>query len=201
MSQRIEVKPFGFSLTHEVPSTEQEYNALAPTRKDAMLEDAVLNIEYRGVFPEFRDALCSHLEKVTGVAREELDGSTEEKPVYESEGKYLARVVAEKYAGDKATFVAEHQAKAQEIIDGIKFDPSVKERSSDGPAIGKKDLAMAKELLERGEGMVAKVAAALAERLGRTVATDEKGLARAFADHRRAEAAKLEAATKASLGM
>lgn len=196
----IKVYPAGFELNHSVPETVEEYNSLAPTRKDAALEDAVANIEYRGVFPEFRDALADHVEADSGIERA-ITGGTEEKPVYESEGKYLAKVIAGKFGGDKDAFVAHYAAKAQEILDGIKFDPSATERKSDGPAIGKRDLALAKELITRGEAKVAQVAAILGQKLGRAVATDEKSLARAFADNRRAEAKKVEDAQKAELGL
>ena len=59
----------------------------------------------------------------------------------------------------------------------------------------------AKELIKRGDAKVAEVAGLLARKLGREVATDEKSLARAFADNRRAEAEKIANAQKAEFGM
>jgi len=197
--QNIKVYPAGFELNHSVPETAEEYNALAPNRQNAVLEDAVANVEYRGVFPEFRDALCDHIEADSGIER--TNSGTEEKPVYESEGKYFARVQASKFAGNKEAFIAHYAAAAQTILDGIKFDPSVKERKSEGPKVGVNDLKLAKELMTRGEEKVAQVAAILSQKLGREVATDEKSIARAFADNRRAEAAKAAAAQKAELGL
>ena len=69
------------------------------------------------------------------------------------------------------------------------------------PNIGKKDKALAEELVKRGEEKVAQVAAILSAKLGRAVATDVDSLARAFADNRRAEAKKVEEAQKAELGL
>lgn len=197
--QIIKVYPAGFELNHSVPESVEEYGQLAPNRQNAALEDAIANVEYRGVFPEFRDALCDHIEADSGIER--INSGTEEKPSYESEGKYFARVTASKFAGSKEAFVAHYSAAAQTILDGIKFDPSARERKSDGPKIGVNDLKLAKELMGRGEEKVAQVAAILSTKLGREVATDEKSIAKAFADNRRAEAAKAAAAQKAELGL
>lgn len=196
--QNIKVYPAGFELTHSVPETTDEYNALAPKRENAVLVDAVSNVEYRGVFPIFRAKLVEALEKDTGVTL--INSGTEEDPVYESEGKYLKRVIAASGL-TKEAFVAKYTPIAQSILDGIKFDPSVKERTGDGPAIGKRDIANAQELLKRGDTKVAEVAAALATKLGRPVETDEKNLARALADFRRLKAAEQEAKNAAEIGL
>lgn len=196
--QNIKVYPAGFELTHSVPATTDEYNALAPKRENACLVDAVSNVEYRGVFPEFRAKLVEMLEKETGVAL--INSGTEDDPVWESEGKYLKRAVAASGL-TKEAFIAKYTPAAQAILDGIAFDPSVKERTGDGPAIGKNDLKLADELIARGADKVNAVAASLAQKLGREVATDQKSLARALADFRRAKAAEQEKANRNELGI
>lgn len=209
MSQSIKVYPAGFELNANVPSTSEEYNALAPSRANAVLEDAVANVMYRGVFPAFRDKLCDHVEKDTGIKRKtktvKRDGKDVE-VVDESEGKYIARVKAELNIEDE-DFVAKYATVAQTILDGIKFDPSTKERSSEGPKIGKNDLKLATELLAKGGDESNRVAALLGSKLNRVVElTDDaeankNTLARAFGDWRRQQAAEAAAKTKAEFSL
>lgn len=203
MSQRIEVSSLGFKLTKEVPSTVEEYNALAPKREQPCLEDAINNTLYRGTLAEFRGAVLEELGELTGVERAVVKpaATEEDNDVYESEGKWFNRIKASKGIVKNEDLPAEWSAIAQKHMDAAAFDPSAKERSSDGPAIGKKDLAFAKELLSRGEDKVAAVAGQLAAKLGREVATDEKSLARALADYRRAKEAELAAAQKSEFGL
>lgn len=210
MSQVIKVYPAGFELNASVPSTVEEYNGLAPSRANAVLEDAVANVMYRGVFPDFRDKLCAHVEKDTNIKRKtktvKRDGKDVE-VVDESEGKYIARVKAELGIEDE-DFAAKYQADAQTILDGIKFDPSVKERTGgEGPKVGKNDLKLATELLAKGGDEANRVAALLSAKLNRTVDLGEDAdankntLARAFGDWRRQQAAEAAAKTKAELGL
>lgn len=198
MPNVITVSTLGFDLTKAVPSTIEEYNALAPKRENPVLEDAIKNTIYRGTNNVFRDSFLEELEKVTGTPR--INSGTEDSPVWESDGKFFKRIAA---ASNKSMedFRKEHQALAQSCYDAAPFDPSVKERTSDGPAIGKRDIANAQELIKRGDAKVGEVAAALSTKLGRTVATDEKSLARALADFRRQKAAEQEAKNNAELGL
>ena len=199
MSQRISVSSLGFDLTKEVPSTVEEYNTLAK-RESAALEDAINNTLYRGTLAEFRSKFLEELGTLTGVARGIVKPATSEEAddaVYESEGKWYKRILA----SVNNVVPPDWTVLAQRIMDASAFDPSAKERSSDGPAIGKKDLALAQELIKRGESKVAEVAAQLSTKLGRAVATDEKSLARALADYRRAKAAEEEARQKAEFGL
>lgn len=195
---RESVSSLGYSLTKEHPATVEEYNQLAPNRPDACRQDAVASTDYRSVFPIFRDSLLTELGAANGVER--INNGTEEEPKWETEGKWFLRIVA-KSGKSREDFIASTADVAQRHMDAAAFDPSERERKSDGPAIGKKDLAMAQDLIKRGAGKVAEVAAQLGRKLGREVATDEKSLARAFADYRRAKAAELEAAQKAEFGM
>lgn len=206
----IKVYPAGFELSHSVPATVDEYNALAPARVNAVLEDAVANVEYRSVFPEFREKLCSAVEKDTGIKRKTKtvgEGDKAKQVPDESEGKYIARVKAELGLED-ADFCAKYQDVAQSIMDGLKFDPSVKEREGgEGPKIGKNDLKLAKELLTKGSAEAVRVAGLLGAKLNRSVElsddaeSNEKTLARAFGDYRRQKAAEEAQRTKAELGL
>lgn len=206
----IKVYPAGFELNHSVPSSVEEYNSLAPARNNPVLEDAILNIEYRGVFPKFREGLCGVVEKETGIKRKTKtvgEGEKAKQVPDESGGKYLARVQAELGLED-ADFIAKFQDAAQALIDGIKFDPSVAEREGgEGPKIGKNDLKLAKELLAKGGDEPARVAGLLGAKLNRAVTLgdspeeNEKTLARAFGDYRRQKAAEEAQRTKAELGL
>lgn len=206
----IKVYPAGFELTHNVPATVDEYNALAPTRPNAVLEDAVANVEYRSVFPEFREKLCAAVEADTSIKRKTKtvgEGDKAKQVPDESEGKYLARVKAELGLED-ADFCAKYQDTAQSIMDGLKFDPSTAERSGgEGPKIGKNDLKLAKELIAKGVDEVARVAGLLGAKLNRTVDVSgdaesvEKNVARAFGDYRRQKAAEEAARTKAEFAL
>lgn len=193
--QRIQVSSLGFDLTKEVPQTVEEYNALAPKRENAALEDAINNTLYRGTLADFRDAFLTELGILTGVAR--INHGTEEEPQLESEARWYKRILAANGGVVKPEWVT----LAQKHMDAAAFNPAERERKSDGPAIGKRDIALAQELIKRGEGKVAEVAALLAKKLGREVATDEKSLARAFADNRRMEAEKIANAQKAEFGL
>ncbi len=194
----IKVYPAGFELNHEVPADEASYNALAPKRTSAMWEDAVANVEYRGVFPEFRDALAAYITKETGIER--LNTGTAEDPIWESDGKHLKRAIAASGLS-REDFIAKHTPAAQLILDGIKFDPSTQERKGDGPKVGVNDLKLAVETLARGTDKAAQVAAMLGTKLGREVLVDEKSLARAFGDYRRQKAEEAAAAQRSEFGL
>lgn len=209
MSQVIKVYPGGFELNATVPASVDEYNALAPSRANAVLEDAVSNTMYRSVFAEFRAKFASKLEELTGIKRNtktvKKDGKDVE-VIDESEGKYLARVEAASGL-EEADFLAKYQPDAQSILDGIKFDPSTKERSSDGPKVGKNDIKVATELLAKGGNEATRVAGLLGAKLNREVALGDDAeanksiLARAFGDYRRQKAAEQAAETKAEFAI
>jgi hypothetical protein len=149
----------GYELDWNVPQTEQEYDSLAPKRTKPCLEDAILSTWYRGGANKFRDALCTHIEKVTGVAR--INSGTEEKPEWEKEGVYLKRAFAE-YAkargmdpaakATRDTIIAETSAEAQKILDGIPFDPSERESTGTGPSLAKTYIEWAKLAYKKDGG-------------------------------------------------
>lgn len=198
--QRITINVLGFEPTKEVPSTVEEYNSLAPKRANPVLEDAIDTTIYRGTSPVVRDSLCEHIEKTYGVTR--INSGTEDEPKWEKEGAYVKRAIATIVRDSQRTesaVRAEIAPFVQQFTDAAPFPVSVKESTSTGPAIGKRDLARAAQVIKDGKQDA--VASALAKILGRDVATDEKSLARAIADHRRELAAAAEKAQNAQLGI
>lgn len=193
---REQVNSLGFDLTKEHPESVAEYNALAPKRLDACREDAVASTDYRSVFPTFRRTFLEALGEQLKIER--INHGTEEKPDLEKEGVWFKRMVAGSGLSREA-FTTTYKALAQQHMDAAPFDPSLREGSSDGPAIGKRDLALAATVIKDGKADA--VAAKLAAILNREVASDEKSLARAIADNRRAIAAAAEQAQKAQLGL
>lgn len=194
--QRINVSTLGFDLTKEVPATTDEYNALAPKRNNPVLEDAIFNCLYRGTFVGFRAAFLDKLEAATSVTR--INHGTEDAPQWESDGRLIKRMIAQSGLSE-AAFRAQHQSLAQESMDAAGFNPAERESTGQGPSIGKGDLALAATVVKDGKADV--VAAALGKKLGRVVDADEKSLARAIADDRKARAAVAAAAQKAELGL
>lgn len=198
MSKRIEVSSLGYTLTKEVPSSVEEYNGLAPKRENPCLEDATYNTFYRATLPAFRDSVLAELGEQFGVER--INHGTEDEPKLETEGKWMARIVA-KSGQSREDFLASTTAIAQKHMDAAPFDPSERERSSDGPKVGKRDKDMAEELLKRGEAKVAEVTAQLSTKLGRAVGSDVDSVARALADFRRLKAKEREAQDRAEIGL
>jgi hypothetical protein len=149
----------GFELDCKVPETNEEYNGLAPKRNNAVLEDAINNTLYRGVFAEFRPALLEKLESVTGVKR--INSGTEDDPVWESDGKFMKRLVATvatqrgmdpNAKATKDSLIGEWTPIAQAILDGIKFDPSTREPSTQAPGLAKRYLGWAKDAVKADGG-------------------------------------------------
>lgn len=197
--KRMEFSVIGFNISKEVPSTPEEYNALAPKRANACVEDAVSNTIYRGTSPVIRDKFCDYLEAERKIVRKNF--GTEDEPQPEKEGVYIKRAIAELVAAngkDEAGVRAELLPFIQKFADEAPFDPSLREGTG-GPAIAKRDLALAKQVTN--DGKADDVAAKLATLLGRAVANDVKSLARAIADNRRALEAKAALEQKTALGL
>lgn len=201
----VTVSSQGFELNYSVPATIEEYNSLAPKRDNPVLEDAVQNILYRNVFNKFRDALVTKLEEISGVAR--INSGSEDEPKWESEGKYMRRMMAEvavKRNLDPAakstrdTLLAEWTPLAQEILSAIKFDPAERESTGSAPTIAKTYLAWATQAVTADGG--SKLAGLLAKALSNPVPltgdkdTDISTLAKAIAanEKRKRDAAAAE---------
>lgn len=202
----------GFDLNFLVPETTDEYNSLAPKRLNPVLEDAILSTWYRNGANRFRDALCEHLEKEVGIAR--TNTGTEDKPVWEPEGKFVKRAsIAWQTAqglevGSKAgedAFYAHFTPAAQTILDGIKFDPSEREAVGAQPAISKAALKLAEEIITKGKGQTA--IDSLNKLLGTSSAltgdsaVDVKTLAKAIAANEKRKREIQEAQTRSELGV
>lgn len=196
--KRIQVSSLGFDLSREVPSSVDEYNALAPKRDNPCLEDAVANILYRSTFARFRDSFLDAIEKVTGIKR--INHGTDKDPQWESDAKFLKRLIAELGITEEA-FVEKYQKDAQAAMDAAPFNPAERESTGEGPKVGKRDKENAVEIIKIGEPKLGQVVAALAAKLGRAVASDEDSLARALADFRRQKAKEREAQDRAEIGL
>lgn len=199
--QQVTISVLGFSPTITVPSTPEEYNALAPKRANACVEDANNNTIYRGVSPVIRDGICAMLE-AAGVARKNF--GTDDEPQWEKEGVFKKRAIAElasQRGTDEAAVMASFNDAVQAIADSkeARFDPSERETKGPAAAFGKGDLKLAEQVI--ADGKVYVIAAKLSAILNRPVATDDKSLARAIADNRRALAEKAAQEQKLALGL
>ena len=157
--RNIVVSSQGFELNFLVPETVEEYNSLAPKRDNPCLEDAIMSTLYRNVFNKFRDANCTALEEVTTIKR--INSGTEDDPVWESDGKYMKRVIAEvaKQRGldpaaktTRETLLSEWTPRAQSIISTIKFDPAERELLGGQPTLAKKFIEWATQAVAADGG-------------------------------------------------
>ncbi len=172
--RKLLVSSQGWEFSINAPETVEEYNGLAPKRLNPCLEDAIFNTWYRNGAPRFRDALCTYLEGVTGVAR--INSGTEEKPEWEKEGAFRKRAIATalQAAGkdpnlkaNQDAFVAEHQVAIQGLADAIAFDPSEREATGGSPTIAKTYTAWATMGVDKDGGK--ELAGLLGTCLGRTI--------------------------------
>jgi len=182
--KRVKVYTLGFELTKEVPESVSEYNLLAPKRVDPCLEDAVDNVLYRCTFAQFRTALLTRLEELTGIER--LNHGTEDAPEWESDARFIKRLRAA--CPDQSTW----PAIAQECMDSASFNVADREAGPAKPKVGKKDLATAQDAIDKGQAE--RLADLLGRKLARPVGTDQKSLAEAIKDHRQLLMAAVEAA-------
>lgn len=159
------VSTMGFELQVLVPATNDEYNGLAPKRVNPVLEDAVLNIIYRGVLNKFRDKFLDELGKldiadqsgaVVKIAR--INHGTEDEPQWEKDSVYFKRflaTVATRRGLDpaaeatKTVLMSELTPLAQKTIDAVKFDPTAEERTG-GNLIAKTYLEWAQIAVKKG---------------------------------------------------
>lgn len=207
MSQRIKVSSLGWDdLTKEVPSTNEEYNALDPKRENAVLEDAVDNVMKHTVLSRFRDKALDALGAVEPKI-ERINHGTDDAPQWESDAKYknrimVARITAAGGSPTDAAVVAKWHADTlttvQTILDGVKFTVAGAVRSGTAPQkVGKQDLATAQDAIDKG--LAEKFAALLGGYLGRTVGTSQDELAAAIKDRRAKKVAEDAAAQKSEL--
>jgi len=183
MKQHI-ADSLGFDVMVQVPETVEEFDSLAG-RSGACLEEATDNVIYRGVLAEFRSKLVDALEKDTSFpiereqkknAKGEPQFDKDQKPILvvsESEGAYKKRLQAHLGLDDDA-FAARFAPLAQQVAQGIKFDPKATERKPKTPP--KTYLEAARSILAQG-GTYEKAAGKLGAELNREVPATEEGVA------------------------
>ena len=185
----------GLKLTVEVPETPSEFDTLAK-REGACLDGGINDTLYRGVFPDFWDAMAAVLFAEHGVEhlmKDHPDGKKNDKGEVlqvrsESNPKYVNRVAAslgveptsfqsiadkicsegwdETTTDSKGVTTTEHYE--------LRFDPSVRERATKVPSIGKQDMADAAKFIAQGSDGLSVTLSKIAAVTGKT--TDVTGL-------------------------
>ena len=215
--QTISVSSLLFTdLTKSVPSTIDEYNALAPKRTNPILEDAVDNIMKHKVLSQFRNKFLDFVEEkfkdIEGSARQNF--GTEDRPRWEADMPYINRLQAlvlksrgedPTNAAAQATFVTELRADAQRILDEVPFNVAEREPSSVSPSVSKTHTTWAKEAVESGKAEA--LLGLLNQKLGTAyvlVGDSEKDVetvAKAIAANEKAKRLAAEQAAKAEYGL
>lgn len=120
----------GLQIVIDVPETAEEFDKLAG-RTGACVEEAVRNVIYRSVNPEFRRNLCERLEKETGIERaSKTTGEGDDaKTVYtQTEKEYYNSFLVDGHIDEETA-----QMYANEIAATLTFDPSPTTRAKKAP--------------------------------------------------------------------
>lgn len=145
----------GMSVPFQVPSTVAEFGEAAGVGPEAA-EEVVLKYAldegmFRTVLPAFRAAFFERIESDTGVERDVVgtatkkeDGEEVEVPIYQKDGQYWKKVLAE--TGKEAS---DFEELAAEVAADVAFDLRSK------PRAGKPS----KEFIQRADGLASAVAA------------------------------------------
>lgn len=204
-------------LTYEVPSTVEEYNALDPKRPNAVVEDAVDNIMKHRVLGGFRSDFLDAVEKKYSIERKNF--GTEKEPRWESDAKFMNRVIAEVLttrgknpsdAGAVAELRNELRDEAQKCLTAQKFVVAAREATGGQPALAKTYIAWAEQAIAQDGGT--KLAGLLESVLQKTdptatvtltgnTADDTNTLARAIAANEKRKRDAQLAAAKAEYGI
>lgn len=158
----VEIKTMGLSLNTNEPQTAEEYDQLAGAL-GACVASAAANIRYRNQLTRFRSAFCEWLEEETGIERESevsnqktIDKAIEEGKEPPEEKQRYTESEFDYFKGVCSQLSVEptiYQAKAQEIMDSIPFDPKAPEPKAATPKkVPKKLLEVANELNAAGSG-------------------------------------------------
>lgn len=136
----------GFKLNLQVPESVDEFDRLAG-KSGACLDEATLNVIYRGWNAEFRRTFVDQMAKLHPDIRRAVVGKgpkTKKNPegadVFESEAKYVERLIAGGVTRDEMFPIA------VDVAGKIAFDPKAAERST----------KVGKEYLELADGVIAK---------------------------------------------
>jgi len=215
MPTTIKVSSLGFvDLDYSVPSTIEEYNALAPKRVNPILEDAIDNIIKHKVLSQFRnkflDAVEAKYKDIEGSARQNF--GTEKTPKWEPDMPYFNRLIAlvvshnggtPSDAGAVAAVIGELRALAQTTLTEQKFNVAEREPSTASPSVAKMytewaDEAFAKGVQEKLLGFLNK-ACNMSVAFTGDVTADKASLAKAIATNEKRKRDLAAAATKAEL--
>lgn len=194
MSQATTIKPFNVAANLTVPSTPDEYDSLAK-KSGKCLEDALKYYLYHVYFSELRDVILhgreevkdeqgnivlsaiAGMDEIYGVERREKPvlGKDDKplvrdgKPVMqwdEKEEAYFNRILAEKKLTTASQEIINH---VQNVVNNLAVDPSVAERQPRAPKkLAKEWSQAAEQILNAGEGQVAKVNKKFADSIGKT---------------------------------
>ncbi len=218
MPKTIKVSSLGFDdLTYsKAPSTVEEFNALDPKAVSAgenpCLDVATDDIMKHKVLGGFRSDLLDALEKKFGVER--INHGTEKEPRWESDARFMNRLIAlenVKRNGEgvaltdafSATIRSEVRELAQTTLEAQDFVVAGREGGKGGAPVGKNDIKLATEAVDTGKA--AALAALLSKAVGRDIPiTGEKEadvltLARALKDNRKIIADQIEAQQRATM--
>jgi hypothetical protein len=156
--KQVQNETLGFKLNVQVPDSVEEFDRMAG-RSGAALDEANKNVMYRGWNADFRRTFVEVLGKQFPDIKRAVVGKgpkTKKNPegsdVYESEQKYLDRVLAGGHS------LVELQPLAEQTAAQIPFDPSAAERST---KVGKEYLELADGVIAKGNDAVEKATAKL----------------------------------------
>lgn len=215
MPTTIKVSSLGFvDLDYSVPSTVEEYNALAPKRNNPILEDAIDNIIKHKVLSQFRnkflDAVEVKYKDIPGSARQNF--GTEKTPKWEPDMPYFNRLIAlvvaseggsASDAGAVAAVIAQLRELAQTTLSAQVFNVAEREPSTASPSVAKMYTEWADEAFSKG--VQEKLLGFLNKACGSTLAfvgddsADKATLAKAIATNEKRKRDLAAAATKAEL--
>lgn len=144
-----------------VPANEAEWDALAGDKGYKMRDAALDQIKFHGIMGDFRGDLMDKIIEVSGVEPlKEPKLDAEKKPVLD-EQKQPVMVVVEKPAAYIERVAAQQGKTPAELYQGVadewsteaKFSTwlTLTPRGAGGPAVGKRDLATAVEILANPE--------------------------------------------------
>jgi len=160
----VTFESLGLNVNLNVPADVAEYNALAPARENAVLQDAISNVVYRSSLASFRKEFVLALSKETNIPRQTKEvpagkpdaaGVQKTKLVPdETEKDYVDRVIASLALAEAKTedeIRARFQPLADSIAAKLKFDPS--EDVSEGVAKKptKESIALVAQLKKDGK--------------------------------------------------
>lgn len=218
MPKVIKVSSLGFDdlVYSKAPATVEEFNALDPKAvaagENPCLDVAIDDIMKHKVLGGFRSDLLDALEAKFKVER--INHGTEKEPKWESDAKFMNRLIATENENRNgkgsaltdafaATIRAEVRELAQTTLEKQDFVVAGATRTGSGTPVGKNDTKLATEAVDTGKA--AALAALLSKALGRDVVLtgnkedDVLTIGRALRDNRKKIADEVEAQQRAMM--